>query len=104
MKWTLLLTTLIAFGTTSIRAADQPTAQERRAQAQAQGVRGDIDQRIQAINRLDNRESAKMAGYAAVSKETAVPLPQVQAEHQQHPKLGLAGLFMAHEIATHTHK
>jgi hypothetical protein len=31
-----------------------------------------------------------------------VPLPTIEAEHKQHPKVGLAGLFVAHELSTHT--
>ena len=107
MKWTLILSSIVLVGTFNIRAADPKTPAERQAVRERNekiATRADIDHRIQTINALDNKESAKMAGYQAVSKETAVPLTDVQAEHKQHPKLGIAGLFVAHEIATHTHK
>src|SRR5215203_4107870 len=68
------------------------------------GVGGDIDRRIQTINRLDNNASAKQAGMAAVSQETAVPLPTIEAEAKDHPTLGVGGLFMAHELSVKTKK
>ena len=107
MKYTLILSTIVSLATINIQAADPKTPAERQAVRERNekiATRADIDHRIQTINALDNKESAKLAGYQAVSKETAVPLPDVQAEHKQHPKLGIAGLFVAHEIATHTHK
>jgi len=95
----------------SVNAADQDTKREIRKERQAVRERaervetkGDIEQRIQALNRLDNSPASMRAGMAAVSKETAVPLPKIQAEHKEHPNVGLAGLFVAHELATQTHK
>ena len=41
---------------------------------------------------------------AAVSQETAVPLPTIEAEAKDHPTLGLGGLFMAHELSVKTKK
>jgi hypothetical protein len=110
MKWTLIVSTIVLLGTFNTQAADekarerQAVRERREQQNDTAATRADIDRRINTVNRLDNKESAKLAGYQAVSKETAVPLPQIQSEHQQHPKLGIAGLFVAHEIATHTQK
>src|SRR6185503_1832658 len=84
----------------SVSAADKEAQKERRAvRAEQRETSADIDKRIMAINRLDNNQPAMMAGMAAVSKETAVPLPTIQAEHKQHPQVGLAGLFVAHQLA-----
>jgi len=88
-------------GGMTVNAADKET---RREEARREQTKLDIDKRIEAINRLDNRPAALHAGMAMVSKETAVPLPKIEAEHKEHPKVGVAGLFMAHELAVHTHK
>ena len=105
MKLTLLLTSMALLAGYSTRAADEKVTRERPGvQAERRAEKIDIDRRIQAINRLDNKQSALMAGMAEVSKQTAVPLPDIQAEHKQHPKVGLAGLFLAHELSVHTKK
>ena len=75
-----------------------------REQADRRETKSDIESRIQALNRLDNNPSSMRVGMAAVSKETAVPLRKIEAEHKEHPTVGLAGLFVAHELATRTHK
>src|SRR4051812_9422602 len=104
-KVTLLLTTTALLVGFHLKAADDNvTRNQRRAQTDRRDTQIDIDKRIQTINRLDNQESAKMAGLAAISKETAVPLPEIQGEVTQHSNVGLAGIFLAHELATHTHK
>jgi hypothetical protein len=33
-----------------------------------------------------------------------VPLPTIEAEHKQHPTIGLAGIAVAHDLAVRTHK
>jgi hypothetical protein len=86
-------------------AADKETRKERQAtRAERRADKIDIDKRIEAVNRLDNKPAAMQAGMAAVSKETAVPLQKIQAEHKEHPRVGLAGLFVAHDLAVHSHK
>ena len=92
-------------------AADKEAQRERRERQavrerreEARETKADIDQRISAINRLDNNKAALTAGMAAVSKETAVPLPKIEAEHKEHPNVGLAGLAVAHDLAVRTHK
>lgn len=108
MTWVIAATLLAGI---SVNAADKETQKQREAQkersavrAEQRGTKADIDNRISAVNRLDNNKAALMAGMAAVSKETAVPLPTIQAEHKEHPNVGLAGLFVAHELAVRTHK
>lgn len=105
-KITLMTITVSAFIACAMQAADDnknDSTKVRRERAERREAKIDIDKRVREINKLDNSNDAMMAGMAAVSKETAVPLPTIQAEHKEHPKLGLAGLFVAHELATHTH-
>ena len=106
-----IVTTAALLAGFSVNAADQEKKREIRKEQQAVRERaervetkGDIEERIQALNKLDNTPASMRAGMAAVSKETAVPLPKIQAEHKEHPNVGLAGLFVAHELATQTHK
>ena len=105
-KITLLAVTVSALFALPVVAADDkdnPGKARREQQAERRDAK-DIDKLVRDINKLDNSESAMRAGMAAVSKETAVPLPTIEAEHKQHPKVGLAGLFVAHELSTHTHQ
>jgi hypothetical protein len=106
-KITLMTITVSAFFAFTMQAADDnknDSTKVRRERAERRDAKVDIDKRVREINKLDNSNDAMMAGMAAVSKETAVPLPTIQAEHKEHPKVGLAGLFVAHELATHTHE
>lgn len=84
---------------------DKESRRERRgAITERQETKRDIDKHVLAINRLDNNKGAKMAGLAMISKQTAVPVAKIEAEHRDHPQMGLAGLFMAHELAVKSHK
>ena len=106
-RFTLMVFAVSALVTTTAWAADDNkdnATKNRRDRAERREAKVDIDKRVREINKLDNSPSAMTAGMAAVSKETAVPLPTIQAEHKEHPKVGLAGLFVAHELATHTHE
>lgn len=99
MKKIIFITTMVLLAGFTLSAADnKTTAKERRA------TKKDIDSHIQAINKLDNTPAALRSGMAAASKETAVPLPTIEAEHKEHPKVGVAGLLVAHMLATHTQK
>jgi hypothetical protein len=107
MKMMIMVATTTLLTVGSLTAADKPLRKEREAvreRADRVETKGDIEKRIQALNRLDNSPSSMRVGMAAVSKETAVPLPTIEAEHKDHPNVGLAGLFVAHELATRTHK
>ena len=97
----------------SVSAADKDKREQKLERRERQAVRekqanretkADIDSRISSINKLDNNKAALTAGMAAVSKETAVPLPTIEAEHKQHPAIGLAGIAVAHDLAVRTHK
>lgn len=121
-KMIMVITTAALLTGFTVSAADKETRKEAketrkeekaevrkereavREKADRRETKVDIDKRIQAINRLDNSPSVMRHGMAAVSKETAVPLPKIEAEHKEHPNVGLAGLFVAHELSTRTHK
>jgi hypothetical protein len=94
----ILTTAAVVLSCTAAYAADDDRETAR------QGRAADLDARVQQINRLDNNAKAKQAGMAAVSKETAVPLPTIEAEAKDHPNVGLAGLFVAHELSVKTKK
>lgn len=108
-KLTLILTTFALAATVVNAADDKATRREREKVRGKEGTEGrqsavDIDKRITAVNRLDNNPQAFRAGLQVASRETAVPGPTFEAEHKQHPKVGLAGLFIAHELSVRTHK
>ena len=100
MKWILAAALL---GSLGVKAADKEKVREHAVEERRE-TKADIDKRIASINRLDNRQAAMRIGMAEVSKQTAVPLPKIEAEHKEHPGVGLGGLFMAHELAVHTQK
>jgi len=103
--FTLLITTATALFTLSAYAADESTtARERRQQAARGGTGAEIDRLVREINVLDNKPAAKRAGLAAISRETSVPLTKIETARTDHPNMGLAGLFMAHELSAQTKK
>src|SRR4051812_22678527 len=87
--------------TAGVRAADKEVRKERQ---ERRADRGDIDKRIHEINTLDNRPSALRAGMAEASKQTAIPLRTFEEQHKAHRGVGLAGLFVANELAARTRK
>ena len=95
----ILATTAIILSCAAVHAADEDREAPRRGTPA-----GDLDARIQTINRLDNSASVKQAGLSAISRETAVPLPTIEAEAKDHPTMGLAGIFLAHELSVKTKK
>ena len=110
-KMVMVVTTAALLIGFDASAADKESRKEIRKErevlkdrAERRETKSDIESRIQALNRLDNNPSSMRVGMAAVSKETAVPLPKIEAEHKEHPGVGLAGLFVAHELSTRTHK
>lgn len=96
-KITLMVAVLALSVATVTQAADRETRKERRAERRE--TKGDIDDHIKDINKLDNKESARLAGLRAVSHETAVSVPKLQDQLKEHPNLGIAGLLVANDIA-----
>ena len=59
---------------------------------------------IQSVNSLGQNASTQNAGLRAISRETALPLAQVQQAHQQNQGVGLGDLFVAQELSAKTKK
>jgi hypothetical protein len=59
---------------------------------------------IQSLNSLGQGATAQSTGLAAISRETAVPLTQVQQTQQQNQGMGLGDLFVAQELSAKTKK
>jgi hypothetical protein len=104
-RFVLLLTSTALLASFGAKAADENTATaQRRVTNERRGEKIDIDGRVQALNRLNNKSTAKTAGLQAISKETAVPLPTLEEAQRQNPNAGLGDLFVAQEINTRTQK
>src|SRR5258705_11753912 len=89
-KMVLMVTAAAMFTALTVNAADKETRKERQAvRTEARAEKIDIDKRIDAVNRLDNKPAAMQAGLAEGSKETAVPVQKIQAEPKEHPRVGL---------------
>jgi hypothetical protein len=59
---------------------------------------------IQSVNSLGQNASAQSAGLAAMARETALPLTQIQQARQQNQGMGLGDLFVAQELSARTKK
>jgi hypothetical protein len=59
---------------------------------------------IQSVNNLGQNANAQSAGLTAMSRETALPLTQIQQTRQQNQGLGLGDLFVAQELSVKTKK
>ena len=59
---------------------------------------------IQSVNNLGQNANAQNAGLAAMSRETALPLSQLQQTRQQNQGMGLGDLFVAQELSVKTKK
>jgi hypothetical protein len=105
-KLTIILAAVAVLANVSAtRAADKEVRKERREAIQERRAeKVDIDKRIRQINALDNRAASARVGMAEISKQTAIPLKTIEEQHKAHPNVGLAGLFVANELATRTHK
>src|SRR5437762_9956280 len=95
MKLTTTIVTIALFAGFIANAADENTRRARNR---------DLDQRAQAINRLDDQKVAYNAGISVISQETSLPAATLEQQRKQHQRVGLGGLFLANEIATHTQK
>jgi hypothetical protein len=56
------------------------------------------------VNTLGQTANARRAGLNAVSRETTVPLSQVEQAEQQNRNLGMGDLFVAQELSARTKK
>ena len=63
-----------------------------------------FERTIQSVNTLGQNANARRAGLNAISRETTVPLSQVEQAEQQHQNLGLGDLFVAQELSARTKK
>ena len=103
-KLTLIITAVALLAGTGVNAADNQNKKERRAERVERETVKDIDARVRDINKLDNREAAKLAGLRAVSHETGVPVPRLEEQLKNHPNAGIAGLLVANDIGMHSKK
>jgi hypothetical protein len=69
-----------------------------------QEVKASFEKNVRNVNNLDNQAPARTAGFAAISKETGVPVATIQKQHREHEAMGSAGLLMANLIAAQTKK
>ncbi len=67
-------------------------------------LKNSINSRIDAINTLDNRQPARLAGYQAIAQETGVSAATVEAQHKDHPAMGTSGFLFANMISAQTKK
>jgi hypothetical protein len=56
------------------------------------------------MNTLDDKPGAMNAGLAALSKETATPMPQIETLQKAHMSAGIGDLFVAQELSTKARK
>jgi hypothetical protein len=106
MKRVVTMITFIALtGGISAHAADERRRSSRsESSTEDRSVVAEVDKQLNTINRMDDSPTVRRAGQAAVSKETAVPLPTVEETLRKHPTIGIAGLFMAHHLSLQTGK
>ena len=70
----------------------------------AKAVKADIDQRITAVNTLDNKPAVRRAGVAAIVKETGTSEKVIENLRKEFPEIGTGGLLIATELAAKTKK
>ncbi|HEY0550690.1 MAG TPA: hypothetical protein VGF13_13885 [Verrucomicrobiae bacterium] len=81
----------------------------RRGDATANPARATFDETafqtsIQAVNSLGQNANAQSTGLAAMARETALPLTQIEQARQQNQGMGLGDLFVAQELSAKTKK
>ncbi len=62
----------------------------------------DLDEQVKAVNRLDRNEATMKAGILAIAEETGVPLEKLVEQRKKHTFFGVAGQFLANELASHS--
>jgi len=70
----------------------------------ARAVKAEIDQRVEVVNRLDDRAPARRAALSAIAKETGASARALENQRREYPKIGTGGLLIANELAAQTKK
>jgi hypothetical protein len=78
------------------RATTVPTAPALRT------AKVDLDRHVRAINTLDNRDTVRRAGLAAIAAETGITVATLQKQRRDHENIGSAGLLIGNAIAAKT--
>lgn len=110
MKSATILFSVIALAAAlNVSAADdrkeRRAVRERADRKESAGeVKGDMEQRIRDINRLDNKPAVRDAGLRSVSKELGIPVPTLEAQLKSNPGVGIAGLLIANSVAQESKK
>jgi hypothetical protein len=108
MKHLSIIAAVMALAAIPTFAADNDntrrSGQDRINRAERRENRQDIEQLIKEINSLDNQPTARRAGIAEAARQAGVPEARLQSPPKEHPNVGLAGLFLAHEIAKNSKK
>lgn len=99
-RLTLLLAAMGLLAVPGYTAEDD----QRGARSERREARRDIDNLIRDINQLSDRPGGMRTGISEVSRLTGVPERTIQREHQDHQRLGLGGLYLAHEFSRTTGK
>jgi len=85
-------------------AASTSNEERTRVRERGEAAKSELDKRVEALNAYKDKPVATRAGFAALSKETAVPYPTIQEVQQQHENVALGDLAIAQELAVHTQK
>jgi len=104
LTYVLVTAALLASVSTTLAADKEARKERREAIEERRADKADIEKRVRQINTLDNKAPAARVGMAEISRQTAIPLKTIEEQHKTHPNVGLAGLFVANELATRTHK
>lgn len=67
-------------------------------------VRSEVTDRIEAINKMDNRPALRQAGLDAAARELGIDVSVFQRQKREHPDTETAGLIIANELARQTKK
>jgi hypothetical protein len=63
-----------------------------------------FDKRINDINAMTTKPAKADLAFQRISTETGMPVERLKQQHQRHPDIGLAGLFVANVLADETKK
>jgi len=101
-RFTLLFATATLVALPLFAADDDRRRTPNRAERRE--ARQDIESLIRDINSLDNQAAARQAGLAEAAKQAGVSRQTIEAQQKDHPRVGLAGVFLAQEIAKNSKK